>query len=69
MSPIKRGNCDASIKRYHYNLNMAKCLEFEYTGCDGNLNNFETKKECEMACDVLIEMAKQASSEDTKVNK
>ena len=61
MSPAEKGTCSDSIQRYTYNINMAKCLLFEYSGCEGNLNNFETVEECESVCDILIQMARQAS--------
>ncbi len=62
MAPAEKGTCSASIARFAYNINMAKCLPFEYSGCDGNLNNFETIQECEKVCDILIQMARQAAS-------
>ncbi len=61
MSPAERGTCADSFHRYAYNINMGKCLPFEYSGCNGNLNNFRTVQECEGVCDVLIQMARQAS--------
>jgi hypothetical protein len=62
MSPAEKGTCSESIKRYTYNVNMAKCLQFEYSGCEGNLNNFETIEECQSVCDILIQMSQQTSS-------
>ena len=41
MSPAEKGTCSGSVQRYAYNVNMAKCLPVEYSGCEGNLNNFE----------------------------
>lgn len=61
MSPAEKGTCSDSIQRYTYNVNMAKCLLFEYSGCEGNLNNFETVEECESVCDIMIQMSKQAA--------
>ena len=83
MSPAEKGTCSDSLPRYAYNINMAKCLPFEYrylsifiykikkwykilndinlSGCEGNLNNFKTIQECENVCDILIQMARQAS--------
>lgn len=61
MSPAEKGTCSDSIQRYTYSVNMGKCLLFEYSGCEGNLNNFETVEECESVCDILIQMARQAS--------
>ena len=68
MSAKDVGQCDEAIPRFYYNLEMSKCLPFEYTGCEGNLNNFETIKQCEMTCDVLIDMARQAQELETKTN-
>lgn len=62
MSPAEKGTCSESIQRYTYSVNMGKCLLFEYSGCEGNLNNFETMEECESVCDILIQMSQQASS-------
>lgn len=61
MSPAEKGTCSDSIQRYTYSVNMGKCLLFEYSGCEGNLNNFETVEECESVCDILIQMSKQGS--------
>ena len=35
MSPSEKGTCADSYQRYAYNVNMAKCLLFEYSGCEG----------------------------------
>ena len=31
------------------------------SGCEGNLNNFQTVQECEKMCELLIDMSRQAS--------
>lgn len=59
MSPAEKGTCSESLPRFSYNVNMAKCLPFTYSGCEGNLNNFASIKECEMVCDILIQMSRQ----------
>jgi hypothetical protein len=61
MSPAESGTCSDLKKRFAYNINMGKCLEFDYSGCEGNLNNFQTIDQCEIVCDVLIQMAQQSS--------
>lgn len=48
--PLKRGYCKASITRFWYNPDQQKCETFDYTGCYGNRNNFETLQECMMEC-------------------
>lgn len=44
------GPCDAAIPRYYYDKNSNKCKLFDFGGCDGNANNFESLKECELKC-------------------
>ena len=68
MAPAEKGTCSDSIQRYVYNVNMAKCLLFEYSGCEGNLNNFETIEECDSTCDILIQMSRQASALEEQAN-
>ena len=38
------------MTRYHYVPEDEKCEKFYYSGCDGNGNNFQTKKECYKVC-------------------
>ncbi|GFT53006.1 hypothetical protein NPIL_616831 [Nephila pilipes] len=44
------GPCRASMPRFFYNKNTKRCEKFNYGGCKGNGNNFNTKQECEAAC-------------------
>ncbi|MEQ2298856.1 hypothetical protein AMECASPLE_009599, partial [Ameca splendens] len=44
------GPCKAIKDRYFFNVNSGSCELFEYGGCGGNANNFETFEECEKAC-------------------
>jgi hypothetical protein len=44
------GPCKALIPRFYYNAESGKCEPFDYGGCQGNANNFETLQECEKAC-------------------
>ena len=37
MSPAEKGTCSEALERYYYNINMGKCLTFEFSGCDGML--------------------------------
>lgn len=48
--PQEVGPCRAYMKRWSYNLSKAECVEFNYGGCRGNANNFETKEACETKC-------------------
>uniref|UniRef100_A0ABM5G4L6 Actinia tenebrosa protease inhibitors-like n=1 Tax=Pogona vitticeps TaxID=103695 RepID=A0ABM5G4L6_9SAUR len=51
--PPEKGPCRARIRRFYYSPSQKKCLQFYYGGCEGNSNNFKTKKECEDACGKL----------------
>ena len=44
------GPCRASFVRHYYNKGKNGCEEFNYGGCMGNKNNFETIEECESIC-------------------
>ncbi|GAB6024412.1 hypothetical protein CHUAL_009577 [Chamberlinius hualienensis] len=53
--PKKIGSCRASMKRWYFDKVTQKCQQFIYGGCDGNGNNFETKRQCESVCpDVVL---------------
>ena len=42
--------CTAAIPRYYFDQDHQTCKRFIYGGCDGNNNNFHTKKACSKAC-------------------
>lgn len=48
--PLRLGDCGGSVTRYYYNSATGKCQSFQYTGCGGNLNNFEHEDECNFRC-------------------
>ncbi|XP_041096368.1 tissue factor pathway inhibitor 2-like [Polyodon spathula] len=48
--PVDQGTCSSSIRRYYYNPIIKSCVEFLYTGCGGNANNFATKQSCKSIC-------------------
>ncbi|KIH45325.1 Kunitz/Bovine pancreatic trypsin inhibitor domain protein, partial [Ancylostoma duodenale] len=48
--PLRVGDCTESVKRYWYNAKAKQCQMFEYTGCQGNDNNFETVLDCQSFC-------------------
>uniref|UniRef100_A0A8D2AHG9 Serine peptidase inhibitor, Kunitz type 4 n=1 Tax=Sciurus vulgaris TaxID=55149 RepID=A0A8D2AHG9_SCIVU len=44
------GSCFDVFPRFFYNKSIKQCQSFLYTGCDGNLNNYLLKIECQVAC-------------------
>lgn len=44
------GPCKAIKDRFFFNVDNGRCERFEYGGCGGNANNFETLEECEETC-------------------
>lgn len=46
----ERGSCSEQQRRWYFNRGYGICVEFAYSGCDGNDNNFETQEECESLC-------------------
>ncbi|VDL91742.1 unnamed protein product [Schistocephalus solidus] len=51
--PIEVGPCFALIPRYAFNQRAAKCISFNYGGCQGNNNNFETLEAYQQTCSIL----------------
>ncbi|XP_044285534.1 tissue factor pathway inhibitor 2 [Varanus komodoensis] len=49
-SPKDEGFCSASVPRFYYKATIQTCLQFNYTGCGGNNNNFIDEKSCRTAC-------------------
>ncbi|EGV98308.1 kunitz-type protease inhibitor 4 [Cricetulus griseus] len=48
---MEPGSCYEVHFRYFYNKTSRQCQSFIFTGCNGNLNNFGLKIECEIECD------------------
>ncbi|XP_058472251.1 tissue factor pathway inhibitor a [Solea solea] len=44
------GPCKAIKDRFFFNVDSGHCELFEYGGCGGNANNFETLEACEEMC-------------------
>ncbi|CAG5121255.1 unnamed protein product, partial [Candidula unifasciata] len=49
--PQEVGPCRAAIPRFYFNSQTKSCQNFIYGGCDGNLNNFDTREACDRKCD------------------
>ncbi|RCN52798.1 Kunitz/Bovine pancreatic trypsin inhibitor domain protein [Ancylostoma caninum] len=48
--PVTGPTCRALLKRWAYNPNDNKCEQFDYGGCGGTENNFETEEDCKNTC-------------------
>ncbi|XP_024082550.1 papilin isoform X1 [Cimex lectularius] len=48
--PRVAGPCDNWTPQYYYDPSSDRCLSFNYGGCLGNSNRFNTIEECEHAC-------------------
>ncbi|XP_052769423.1 papilin-like [Mya arenaria] len=44
------GKCDAVIPRFFYNTTACQCQTFNWGGCGGNGNNYETMDDCLKQC-------------------
>ena len=36
--------------RYYYDAKKGMCMSFQYNGCRGNANRFDSLKECKNTC-------------------
>lgn len=53
LQPRNPGNCqpsDSIPNKYGYNPVSDTCVQFKFTGCGGNLNNFNSISECSNIC-------------------
>lgn len=48
--PPDPGPCDARIQRWYFDEQQNTCVDFIFGGCQGNSNNFASKKKCRMIC-------------------
>lgn len=49
--PKNKGQCNNWDIRYFFDKTTGECEKFKFSGCEGNKNNFLTRKECETSCD------------------
>ncbi|KAK0182978.1 hypothetical protein PV327_001057 [Microctonus hyperodae] len=59
--PRVAGSCNMGLKRVYYNTSTNQCRFFNYGGCDGNRNNFQTVEECTKVC---IDIRSEEESDD-----
>merc|ERR1712096_344655 len=60
--PRLEGPCRSLFPKYYYSTRFGKCTKFSYSGCGGNSNNFETKKDCEERCTDNVSRTKLSSN-------
>ncbi|KAH9509809.1 Mambaquaretin-1 [Bulinus truncatus] len=48
--PVDSGPCDGLFIKYYYNTQSNTCESFNYGGCQGNANKFDTIRECKRRC-------------------
>ena len=48
--PRSRGTCKGKYTRFYYDKTSGQCKGFKYSGCGGNLNNFESLSDCNHRC-------------------
>lgn len=48
--PMQKGVCRALIARWTYDPITKECKEFRFGGCNGNGNNFLSRKQCLDTC-------------------
>ncbi|KAM7125617.1 kunitz-type protease inhibitor 4 [Molossus nigricans] len=48
---MEAGSCYEVHVRYFYNRTSKKCQYFIFSGCNGNLNNFNLQIDCQVACE------------------
>ncbi|CAK9814021.1 Ppn [Anthophora quadrimaculata] len=44
------GPCNGVVRQYYYDYRTDTCEEFEYSGCQGNKNRFQSRSSCEEKC-------------------
>ncbi|XP_069679173.1 spondin-1-like isoform X2 [Periplaneta americana] len=48
--PKEEGSCTGNNSRWYFDSQEEGCVEFTYSGCRGNKNNFLTLEHCESVC-------------------
>jgi len=54
--PADIGPCEAIFPSWFFNAESGKCEEFDYGGCDGNVNKFKSKNRCEEFCPTSMDI-------------
>uniref|UniRef100_A0A914UV44 BPTI/Kunitz inhibitor domain-containing protein n=1 Tax=Plectus sambesii TaxID=2011161 RepID=A0A914UV44_9BILA len=49
-APLAVGSCSNFVTRYYYDTASGQCRTFQYSGCGGNSNNFNSLSICQSTC-------------------
>ena len=49
--PMLQGNCSQHVTKWFYDRTLKYCRPFEFSGCKGNENRFETRHQCIEICE------------------
>ena len=63
MQPKQVGSCYGFMPRWYFDGERAVCQPFVYSGCRGNMNNFENYEECNRVCERAFGTQHQVSRE------
>ncbi|XP_067129548.1 papilin-like isoform X2 [Centruroides vittatus] len=50
--PKVQGSCSGSFVQWYYSHSTDECVEFMFSGCQGNANRFDDKERCEKYCKI-----------------
>ncbi|CAH1113576.1 unnamed protein product [Psylliodes chrysocephalus] len=48
--PKDIGGCKSNVDRWYFDIVKGECSIFNYSGCGGNMNNFNTLEQCQTLC-------------------
>ncbi|XP_018578119.1 boophilin-H2-like, partial [Anoplophora glabripennis] len=48
--PKDVGACKSNVDRWYFDTIRGHCEIFSYSGCEGNMNNFNTLEQCQTLC-------------------
>ena len=50
MLPLQSGDCSPLVENYYFDVAAGRCVPFNYGGCGGNANRFDTLAACQQRC-------------------
>lgn len=64
--PPLYGRCSENITKWHYEADSSRCIEFTFSGCYGNKNNFDDQQTCERSCNKRAEPEQTRSTPEAR---